>query len=610
MPESVFRIRSLGVVPYAEASSLQHSLAASASDDYLLVLQHPHVYTLGVRADAKNILVDPESVGATAVRTDRGGDVTYHGPGQLIVYPILTLDDDPGAGRRHVRQIEQVVIDALADLGLSERFGGIGRLERYPGVWLGTHSQTPRKVAAIGVRTIRTERPERVDVSAAASAPGRPRVRTLHGVAISVDCDLAMFGHIVPCGIKDLPVTSLATEGLGLTVHDVAEAVIPRAVLAWSKGRRIDRQDVTPPSVRASRDAPSAIDNQRRLPIRVAAPARAPTSRQERVQSAEPTSFRRIRRAGVDPDKAVPLRSPKPPWLRVPVRMGGDYLQLDRALQGLRLHTVCEEAGCPNIYECWSEGTATFMINGTRCTRACGFCLVDTRHPLPLDPSEPDRVGIAVKRMGLAHAVVTCVARDDLDDGGAAAMAQTISAIRRHSPGTRVEVLISDCKGNDQALDTIFQARPDVLNHNIETVARLQRAVRPSAGYARSLAVLARAAGNGLTTKSGLMVGLGEHLGEVVSALGDLAAVGVTIATVGQYLRPTTHHLPVARWWSPQEFEQIRSKGLALGLTHVEASPLTRSSYHAGSAAEAAGAPATGVQVQAIRPPDVAEAAR
>jgi lipoic acid synthetase len=213
---------------------------------------------------------------------------------------------------------------------------------------------------------------------------------------------------------------------------------------------------------------------------------------------------------------------------------------------------------------------------------------VDTRHPLPLAPDEPDRVARAVERMGLAHAVVTCVARDDLADGGAGAMATTIRTIRERAPGTAVEVLISDYRGVVTALEEVFEARPDVLNHNIETVARLQRAVRPSAGYARSLAVLGRAADAGLVTKSGLMVGLGEREDEVLATMADLRSVGVSIVTVGQYLRPSREHLPVARYWEPAEFDRLRSAGLALGLDHVEASPLTRSSYHAREAATAA----------------------
>jgi lipoic acid synthetase len=261
-------------------------------------------------------------------------------------------------------------------------------------------------------------------------------------------------------------------------------------------------------------------------------------------------------------------------------------------MRTLDLHTVCEEAGCPNIYECWGDRTATFMLLGARCTRACGFCLVDTRRPLPLDPDEPARVAEAVVTLGLAHAVVTSVARDDLPDGGAAGFASTILAIRARTPHTAVEVLIPDCKGEPSALDVIFEARPDVLNHNLETVARLQRAARPNAGYARSLGVLARAADQGLLTKSGLIVGFGESEDEVRGAIADLRAVGVSILTVGQYLRPTADHLPIVRWWTPDEFDRLANYARGLGFAHVEAGPLVRSSYHARRATAAASAPA------------------
>jgi lipoic acid synthetase len=283
----------------------------------------------------------------------------------------------------------------------------------------------------------------------------------------------------------------------------------------------------------------------------------------------------------------VAIGERKPAWLRVQAHMGPEYRDLKKTMRSLDLVTVCEEAGCPNIYECWADGTATFMINGDRCTRACGFCLVDTRKPLPADPAEPGRVAEAVARLGLAHAVVTTVARDDLADDGAAAFAATIDAIHARSPGTAVEVLISDCRGHEDSLAAIFAARPEVLSHNVETVPRLQRAVRPSASYARSLGVLARAKAAGLTTKAGIMVGLGERTDEVLATLADLNGVGVDIVTVGQYLRPTSHHLPVARWWEPGEFTRLKESGEAMGIAHVEASPLTRSSYHARAAADA-----------------------
>jgi lipoic acid synthetase len=291
------------------------------------------------------------------------------------------------------------------------------------------------------------------------------------------------------------------------------------------------------------------------------------------------------------------ISSRKPEWMRAPLRLTDDVIAIRKTMRDLDLVTVCEEAGCPNLSECWADGTATFMINGERCTRACGFCLVDTRHPQPTDPMEPERVADAVERMGLRFAVVTAVARDDLPDGGAAEFAAVIRTIRARTPGVSVEVLIPDCKGDPEALDVIFRERPDVLDHNLETVARLQRAVRPSAGYARSLSVLARAKAAGLTTKSSLIVGLGETAEEVSEALADLAGVGVDIVTIGQYLRPTSNHLPVVRWWTPDELTALEHAGEAMGIGHVEAGPLVRSSYHARQAADAALGAGSAVEV-------------
>jgi lipoic acid synthetase len=292
----------------------------------------------------------------------------------------------------------------------------------------------------------------------------------------------------------------------------------------------------------------------------------------------------RLHEAGVRDGLQIETR--KPDWLRPKLHLGPEVLRLKHTARDLGLVTVCEEAGCPNLSECWADGTATMMVLGERCTRACGFCLVDTRRPEPPAADEPARVAAAVERMGLAHAVLTMVARDDLPDGGMAHVAACVQAIRLRCPAARVETLISDAKGDAASLDVLFATRPDVLNHNVETVPRLQRAVRPSAAYARSLSVLARAKAAGLTTKSGLVVGMGETPDEVDGCLADLAAIGVDILTIGQYLRPTSHHLPVARWVEPPEFDRWAAVGEAFGIGHVEASPLTRSSYHARQAAE------------------------
>ena len=557
-------VRWLGRVRYPDADALQHGLYHAGVDDHLLLLEHPSVYTLGVRADTANVLVDPATVGAELIRTDRGGDVTYHGPGQLVGYPVLHLPGKGGGSMAdtvaYVNSVEQLIIDSLADLGLEA-----DRLSEYPGVWVGVDTASPRKICAIGVRL--------------------NRGRTLHGFGLNVDPDLSMFGHIVPCGIPDKAVTSLRAEGCRATMAEVVDVVVARAVALWGAGGH-DRHDV----VWRHRESDLAPFSRGQGPGEPAGKVPAGSERAiDQRAASEGTSVRllgRLADAGVTQGLAIGER--KPEWMRAKARIGDDYLRLKKTMRDLNLVTVCEEAGCPNIYECWSDGTATFMINGERCTRACGFCLVDTRHPAPPDPGEPERVAEAVEQMGLRYAVLTTVARDDLADGGASQFAETIAAIRRRTPGVQVETLISDCKGDPASLGVIFEARPEVLNHNMETVPRLQRAVRPSASYARSLAVLARAKAAGLTTKSSLIVGMGETFDELVATLADLRGIGVDIVTIGQYLRPTTNHLPVSRWWTPEEFAELKRIGEAMGIDHVESSPLTRSSYHARQSADAA----------------------
>jgi lipoic acid synthetase len=276
-------------------------------------------------------------------------------------------------------------------------------------------------------------------------------------------------------------------------------------------------------------------------------------------------------------------RPRKPAWLKVPFPGGPRYLRLKAMLRASGLHTVCEEARCPNIGECFQAGTATFMILGDVCSRACRFCAVRSGWPVGLDSEEPLRVAQAVQHLSLRHAVITSVTRDDLPDGGAAVFADTIRHIRRLSPTTSVEVLVPDFQGSQQALAMLMAARPDILNHNLETVRRLYPRVRPRAVYERSLELLAWAKSLEPTipTKSGLMVGLGETGQELSQAMADLAAVGCGILTIGQYLQPSPRQLPVARYYWPQEFRELAEEGQRLGFRHVEAGPLVRSSYHA-----------------------------
>jgi len=282
-------------------------------------------------------------------------------------------------------------------------------------------------------------------------------------------------------------------------------------------------------------------------------------------------------------------RLPKPNWIRVKAGSSERFREMKDTVRANKLVTVCEEASCPNIGECWSKGTATFMIMGDKCTRRCRFCNVSTGRPNPLDLNEPERLAQTIALMKLNYVVITSVDRDDLRDGGAGHFVECIQHIRALTPNTYIEILTPDFGGRlDRALDILGTEPPVVLNHNIETVPRLQRAVRPSAGYARSLAVLARAKQAGLATQTSIILGMGETHDEVVATLHDLRGVGVDIVTMGQYLRPTSNHLPIDRWWHPDEFERLKHIGEALGISHVEASPLTRSSYHAKQAETAA----------------------
>jgi len=273
----------------------------------------------------------------------------------------------------------------------------------------------------------------------------------------------------------------------------------------------------------------------------------------------------------------------RPDWIKVRVSNGKNYQELRGIMRGLSLHTVCEEAQCPNIGECWENRTATFMILGKICTRACRFCAVTTGRPTGLDQEEPERVAEAVGRMGLRHVVVTSVARDDLPDGGAGIFAETIRAIHRREGAAKVEVLIPDFAGSDDALREVMEAGPDVLNHNVETVERLQAKVRAKARYGRSLWVLSRAkelAPLG-TTKSGIMLGVGEEWDEIVATMRDLRGDGCDVMTIGQYMRPSPSHLPIVRYCEPAEFDELREIGRSMGFRHVESGPLVRSSYHA-----------------------------
>ena len=521
--EKELQIRWMGKVRYRDALAVQQAINKHERGDYLLLLEHHPVYTMGIRASLDNLKTDPETIGAELEEANRGGDITFHGPGQLVGYPLLKLKGKRGGGMAdtaaYVNEIESLLIETCKDLGIED----VGRIERYTGVWVNPNGPEPRKIAAIGVRL--------------------NKARTMHGFALNVNPDMTFYDHIVPCGITEYGVTSLEKEGINTTMKEVVDLVSEKAERLWSQ-RKATRADV--------------------------------------LWGNETNTDKSVVQIGIEQT----AKRRKPEWMKVKLETGPEYRRLKKLIEEKQLVTVCEEAGCPNIFDCWNDGTATFMIGGERCTRACGFCLVDTRKPKPLDMYEPKRVAMAVAEMGLRHAVVTSVARDDLKDGGAEHFAMTINMIREINPETKIEVLIPDFKGDPESLNTIFEAKPDVLNHNIETVPRLQRRVRPSAGYARSLSVLARANKENFITKTSLMVGLGEQESEIDECLVDLAAIGCDIVTIGQYLRPSPQHLPIKKWVNPIAFKRWKIIGENLGISHVEASPLTRSSYHARQAFE------------------------
>ena len=281
------------------------------------------------------------------------------------------------------------------------------------------------------------------------------------------------------------------------------------------------------------------------------------------------------------PPSALSSSRRLPSWFKVEAKTSPDYLDIKQTMDRLKLHTICEEARCPNRWECWNARTATFLILGDVCTRRCHYCSVETGRPLTIDHAEPRRVAEAIRVLGLKHAVITSVNRDELEDGGAAIFAETIRQTRQLSPDCTIEVLIPDFEGNDRALAMVCAEMPEILNHNIETVRRLFPAIRPQGKYQRSIELLDKAKHFGMRTKSGLILGMGETMDEAREVMRDLRSVGCDIMTIGQYLQPTKEHLPVARFYDPSEFALFKEEGKALGFTHVESGPLVRSSYHA-----------------------------
>ena len=530
-------IRWLGKLPYLEAYDLQLGIHRSVSqnnsnDDYLLLLEHDGVITSGRSAKKNNLLVSEEELnnrGIDFFETDRGGDITYHGEGQLIGYPIVRLSD-PKKILPFVRSLENVIIDTLNEFSIDSF-----TKEDDTGVWTSVG-----KIASIGIKV--------------------SKWTTYHGFSLNIFDNLEGFNLINPCGNESEQMSSIHQFNNQISFEDVSN-VISKNFEKIFNYEKIDKQfsQFTPKQLKTTKEF--NIDEM-------------------------------VKRGVFKPNKNIipitirgvlPNEPKRPEWMKVKANLGNDYINLKNLLSEKKLNTVCEEASCPNIYECWSMGTATFMIMGDVCTRACGFCDVKTGKPGQLDLDEPIRVAESVKAMQLSHAVITSVNRDDLDDGGSLFFADTIRAVKELNEKCNVEVLVPDFKGLRSAIDNILFASPEVFNHNLETVPRLQREIRTAASYGRSLSLLEYVKQQGFMgkTKTGLIVGMGETKDEVISVLKDLSKIDIDIVTIGQYLRPTAKHRPIDRYATLEEFEDYKLLGESFGIPHVESGPLVRSSYHA-----------------------------
>lgn len=492
------QIKSLGLIPYKVAHDRQMQLLKRLhnnyeEDDVCLILEHPPVFTLGRNGVPENVTVSKSFLAEhniELISIERGGEVTYHGPGQLVCYPILNLRRQKLTIAEFVYSLEEIMLAVVQSFGIVAN-----RDARNHGIWCGD-----QKLGSIGIAV-------RHGIS-------------YHGLALNVNMDLEPFNWMKPCGLSGVSMTSMEKQlQQTLSYREVEETM--------------------------SREITAAFQR--------------PVPRKSRARLA------------------------KPKWLKQRLPSGPGYEKTRQLLNKSGLYTVCQEARCPNQFECFGKGAATFMLMGENCTRNCRFCAVTHAGPEPLDPEEPTQIAQAVADLELRYAVLTSVTRDDLADGGAGHFALTVEAIRTLCPQTLVELLIPDLQGNEAALVSLLQHKPSVLNHNVETVASLYPAVRPQAIYERSLELLQRVKimDPTIVTKSGLMLGFGESREELKKTMADIKNTGCDLLTLGQYLQPTTEQLPVNRYVPPEEFETIRETALELGFAEVAAGPHVRSSYQA-----------------------------
>lgn len=511
-PEKCLAVE-MPVSDYHEIHRLQLDLVSARhtgtlDHDVIFILEHHPVFTIG-RHGSRDHLIADDTLQAQqripVVRIERGGQITYHGPGQVVGYPIIHLRSAGVSVKDHVNALEEIMIRTASDFGVAATRNPIN-----PGVWV-----KDQKLGSVGIAV-------------------RHGI-TFHGFALNVNLVLTPFDWINPCGLVGVRMTSLAKErNQTLEMKAVRERI-------WHHVAEVMHR-------------PLDFVGLSGLPGVNSAPGLA-----KRTVSA------------------------KPKWLRRRLPSGPSHEKIRNLIVDKGLHTVCQQAKCPNQFECFSQQTATFLILGDRCTRNCRFCNISPGPVAEPDPNEPKRVAQAARKMGLTYVVVTSVTRDDLPDGGAAHFAETIRAIRKAIPNVQVEVLIPDFQGAVDAIATVLAATPDVLNHNVETVSRLYSAIRPQARYDRSLELLRYVSDQrpDIAVKSGIMLGLGETDIEIRECLTDIYDTGCRMLTLGQYLQPSLSHLPVARFVPPHEFEGWREAALKTGFSQVASGPFVRSSYHA-----------------------------
>lgn len=484
-----------GMLDYEKALVRQRKMVderiQDRSPDRLILVEHPPAVTIGRSGSLNDLYVSKDALAERGVAlhiVERGGRATFHGPGQLVAYPIFKVPD------KDLHAFLKRLLDAIADVLRGYRLVPEYK-EGQPGLWV-----NGAKIASVGLAV-------------------RKWV-TYHGIALNVSTDLGWFDMIIPCGRPGEKITSMENEmGRSVEMSEVKKRFIAQ-FLSFYAHKSPEKPEIKP---------------------------------------------------GRDPE-----------WLVLPATDLNAVDRMEKGLAEMQLATVCQSAHCPNLGECFAKGTATFMIMGTRCTRSCRFCAVDKGSPASLDAGEPRRIAMAVRRMGITHAVVTSVTRDDLPDGGAGHFAKTIHHIHKQCPGVSVEVLVPDFGGAVAAIDSLCEAHPEVFNHNIETVPRLYAKIRPGADYRRSLGILSYLAGRRVITKSGLMIGLGETENEIRQVMRDLKTAGCMLLTIGQYLAPSKDHAPVARYVPPEEFEIWAETARDMGFISQASGPLVRSSYHAG----------------------------